>query len=430
MSKKMGFREVVSLVIGSQVGSGVFMLPASLALLGPISVFGWLISSSGAILLALVFAQLCIQLPKAGGPHAYVEAAFGREAAFFTSWVYWMISWVSSIAVIIAAVAYLSPLLNLHSPLQNLILEITLLLIITIINIRGTAFAGSMEFILTIFKCIPLLLIPMLGLFFGSAQNFEPMNPNNFELMDVLHQASLMTLWGFIGLESATVTTAAIDNPQKVIPKAVIIGTITVAGLYILNSIGVMAVVPLQELAGNKAPYVEASSHLFGKGWDKVVAIVASIACIGTLNAWVLTSGQIAYGAAKDNLLPEMLGKVNKYESPYMSLILSFLGSVPLLIMTLDKNLVVQVNKIIDISVTAFLFVYILCMLSYIKLNAHKKPIYLIISLLAVMFCSWALYYTDLSLILWSSIFFLSGLPVYLWQYKHFKRPVKAPKLT
>ena len=419
MSKKMGFKEVVSLVIGSQVGSGVFMLPASLALLGPISVFGWVISSSGAILLALVFAQLCMQLPKAGGPHAYVEAAFGKTAAFFISWTYWLISWVSSIAVIIAAVAYLSPLLGFTSPVQNLTLEIMLLFIVTLVNIRGTALAGSVEVVLTLFKCIPLLIIPIAGLFLCNLQHFQPLNPHNFETIDVLHQASLMTLWGFIGLESATVTTAVIRNPQKIVPKAVVMGTVSVAILYILNSVGIMAVVPIGTLAGSAVPYVEASHILFGSGWDKVIAIIASIACIGTLNAWVLTSGQIAYGGAQDNILPQFFGKLNKYQSPYISLILSFLGSLPLLAMTLDTNLVSQVNTIIDIAVTAFLFIYILCMLAFIKINLNKKPVYVGISILALVFCLWVLCYTALNFILWSAVFFLSGVPVYIWKSRY-----------
>jgi APA family basic amino acid/polyamine antiporter len=427
MSRKMGFKEVVALVIGSQVGSGVFMLPASLALLGPISIFGWIISSGGAILLALVFAQLCLHLPKAGGPHAYVEAAFGRQAAFFVSWTYWLISWVSSIAVIIAAVAYLSPLLGLSSPVQNLILEIALLFFVTLLNIRGTALAGSAEYILTFFKCVPLLVIPIAGLFLCNLQHLQPLNPHHLAPMDVLHQASMMTLWGFIGLESATVTTAVIKSPQKIVPKAVVLGTVSVAALYILNSVGIMAVVPIKILAGNAAPYVEASHILFGNGWNKIIAFIAAIACIGTLNAWVLTGGQIAYGGAQDNILPKFFGKLNKHQSPYISLILSFLGSLPLLAMTLEENLVSQVNMVIEIAVTTFLFVYTFCMLAFIKLNLTKKPVYVFISFLALIFCLWALYYTSLNFILWSAVFFLSGVPVYIWKSKREKIITPCP---
>ena len=114
MIKKLSFRSVVSLVIGSQIGSGVFLLPASLAIVGPIGLFGWLVSGTGAIFLALVFAKLSMLVSnKGGGPHVYVEKAFGKQAAFFVAWTYWLVSWLSSLAVIIAAVSYFSLLVPL-----------------------------------------------------------------------------------------------------------------------------------------------------------------------------------------------------------------------------------------------------------------------------------------------------------------------------
>lgn len=100
MSKKIGFGSALSLVISSQVGSGIFMLPSSLALIGPISLFGWLVSGSFAIFLAILFARLCLDIPKEGGASSYVEAAFGKTLAFFTAWVYWLVYSISDTAVI------------------------------------------------------------------------------------------------------------------------------------------------------------------------------------------------------------------------------------------------------------------------------------------------------------------------------------------
>ena len=107
MSRKMGFWSVFALVTGSQIGTGVFMLPSSLAPYGISSLYGWVLSSLGAIALALVFAALCAQFPKTGGPHVYVKNAFGKPPAFFTGWTYWIISWVSTTAVIVSSVGYL-----------------------------------------------------------------------------------------------------------------------------------------------------------------------------------------------------------------------------------------------------------------------------------------------------------------------------------
>ena len=149
MSKKMGFWSVFAIVTGSQIGSGVFMLPASLAPYGKFSIYGWLISAIGAICLSLVFSGLCQRFPRTGGPHAYAKAMFGYTAAFFTGWTYWVISWVSTTAVIIASISYLSPFIGSPSPFVYLLLELVLLISITYLNLKGVKAAGKAEFVLT-----------------------------------------------------------------------------------------------------------------------------------------------------------------------------------------------------------------------------------------------------------------------------------------
>lgn len=418
MIKKLNFKSVVALVIGSQIGSGVFLLPASLSILGPISLFGWLISSAGAILLALVFAKLSMVVSKGGGPHVYIEKAFGRKAAFFTAWTYWLISWVSSIAVIVAAVGYLSPLIGVTSPLATLLLEIGILTAITLINIRGVVLAGSIEFFLTILKCIPLVIIPITALFFLKTKYFSPLNPAHLDILSSLNTASLMTFWGFVGLETATTTSAMIENPTKTVPRAVVTGTLIVALIYFLNSFGIMGIVPRETLLTTQAPYVEATKILFGSGWDIAIAILAFVACIGTLNAWVLTSGQIAGEASKDHLFPPFFSKTNKAGSPYMSLLISYFCTVPILILTLTPNILTQLNAIIDLSVSTFVLIYLGCAL------AHFKATKSILALFAAAFCVWILMFISVQNLLLCSLFVLSGAPIYFWKKK--KKPTVA----
>lgn len=417
----MGFSSVVSIVVGSQIGSGIFMLPASLALIGPISLFGWLISGSGAILLALVFAQLCIRLPNASGPHAYVGSVFGKNTAFFVGWTYWLISWISSVAVIVATVGYLSPLLGVTSSFAILFLEIFLLFLITILNMKGVAFVGLMEFVLTLFKCIPLLIIPLVSLMYFNPDFLKNKGEHSLNIFGSINKASLLTMWGFIGLETVTVASGVVNNPKKIIPQAVIFGTLAVAAIYVLNSIGIMGVIDPAVLANESAPYSTASEIIFGSWCTKAVSLIATIACIGTLNAWVLTSGQIAYKAAKDGLFPQFFGKTNKQSAPYVSLLIAFVGSIPFLMLTLNESLVAQVNAIIDISVTTFLFIYIACIVSFLillKRDQKKNIFYWASSIFAMGFCFWALLSISLFHLFMSFLFVLSGLPIYLFQYK------------
>ena len=107
--REIGFLTAVALVMGNMIGSGVFLLPASLAPYGGISVIGWLVSAVGAVLLALVFAQLARLAPVAGGPYAYTRMAFGDFAGFLVAWVYWLSVWSGNAAIAVAFVGYLDP---------------------------------------------------------------------------------------------------------------------------------------------------------------------------------------------------------------------------------------------------------------------------------------------------------------------------------
>jgi len=414
----MGFWSVFALVTGSQIGSGVFMLPATLAPFGLYSLSGWLASGLGAIMLSLVFAQLCSWFPKTGGPHVYVKEAFGPTASFFTGWTYWIISWVSTTVVVIGSIGYLMPLLGVSSPTIKLILELALLVSITVLNFRGVAAAGHVELFLTLLKVIPLLIVPLLALFYFKINNFSVSETvSQLTTSQIVSRVTLLTLWGFIGLESATTSAGSVQNPSVTIPKAVVIGTISVALLYLINSIGIMGVIPGNELMYSVAPYAEAVRILFGGSWHLIISLIASMICIGTLNAWMMTSGQIALGLAQDGLMPSMFARKNKYDAPFWGLLVSSVGIVPLLILTANKSFASQVLTIIDFSVTAFLFIYVICCFSFFKILFQKqeklvnKLPHLLYGTIALAFCCWVIYETSLSTLLIATLFTLSGIP-------------------
>ncbi|MCE5293440.1 MAG: amino acid permease [Chlamydiales bacterium] len=415
---KMGFWAVTSLVAGSQIGTGIFLLPASMAAFGAAGLCSWLITATGAMLLAFVFAGLCSSIPKTGGPHTFIETAFGKTFGFFSAWTYWVISWLSTPMVVISVVSYLSPVLGELHPVANFVLEVSILLFITGLNLMGVRSAGRVEFVFTVLKLLPLLLVPVAGIFYFNGAHFVPFNPTEQSTVSVLNAAALLTLWGFIGVESATTPADSVENSKKTIPRAIITGTLLVALVYIFSSIVIMGVVPPEALAASKAPFADAAAIIFGGNWYIVISLAASIVCLGTLNAWVLTSGQIALGAASDGHLPNFFTTKNARGAPKWALLISSLGMVPVLFLTLNKSLIEQVTFIIDVSVTAFLFVYVMSVLSYLKLFAKKSASCLVIGLGALSFCGWALYSSGLQMVLLASCITLTGLPVYLIRHR------------
>lgn len=412
-TKKMGFWAVFSIVFGSQIGSGIFMLPSILAPYGMFGIYGWCFAGAGAVLLALVFSELCSRYPQTGGPHAYVKEVFGTIPAFFIGWAYWLVSWVSTSVVIVSAVAYLSPFFGDLSSNSNLslILEITLLLILTLVNCGSVKLSGEIEFALTILKLIPFVIAPI-ALF----QHFEPSYIVTSEKMlgvsspKLICMATVLCFWGFVGLECATAPAGAVQKPEKNIPKAIILGTCSVAIIYLINSAAVMGVVPSEILAESAAPFVDAINIVAGKNMSLLLSAVASVVCIGTLNAWILASAQISLGLAESKLLPKVFAIKNDNGSPYASVLVSSLGLIPILILTKHESFSKQIGCIIDFSVIVFLIVYIVCCMAYLKIMiSERRIVKSLIGFIATVYCALIIADSSVNAILWTSFFFLSG---------------------
>jgi len=190
---------------------------------------------------------------------------------------------------------------------------------------------------------------------------------------------------------------------------------------YILNYIGITGLVPSSALMQSTAPYTDAAQLLFAGNWHLVIALIAAIICITSLNAWILTSGQIALGLAQDKFLPAWFGALNQYNAPTNAIIISSIGIAPLLILTANDNIATQIISIIDISVIAYVFVYLICSLSFAKLLLRKQQSYqwfeYLFTGISIVFCSWIICQTPVSTLLTASLFTLSGIPLYVGWY-------------
>lgn len=419
--KKIGFFTVIALVIGSQIGSGAFVAPAVMAPFGVLTFFGWILAGCGAISIALVFSKLCSLMPKTGGPHVYAGAAFGTTISFFVGWTYWVISWVSSIAVIQACVGYLLPVIGDHGSQVTLLIEVSLLLLISLLNLQGVQIAGAAEMLMTIMKMIPLVVVPLLSLHVFDIQNFIGTTEfvHNGSIVVNLGRVVMLAMWGFIGIELATTPAESVHNPQKTIPRAIVMGTTIVALVYLLNSIALFGGIPRNELANSSAPYADFVERNFGTAYGTFISIMTSIVCMGTLHAWILSAGQVGFGIARDRLFPKIFGIQNSAGAPIFSIIISAIFSIPLLYMTYKPSIASQVRLVMDFSVTAFLFVYVVCILALIKILIQRKSLKLVhttYSSVALAFCGWMLCSTNWNVLLTALSFVVVGIPIYLWE--------------
>lgn len=418
-SQKLGLWTLVMLVTGNLVGSGVFMLPATLAAFGSLCIGGWVLTSVGAVFLSFVFAALSARRPKTGGPHTYVEDAFGKTAAFYVAWGYWVLSWVSNAALVVGAIGYTSSIFGGISPFSTFLLEAGLIIAIAGINLYGLQMAGRFEFIITVLKLIPLVAVPAIALFYIKLENFVPFNGSTVSDFSAINATALLTLWAFIGLETGTVPGTDVENPKKNIPRGILIGTLIAAFVYIIGTVAIMGVVPRAELLQSKAPYADLATLLFGGYWGIPVAIVAAICCIGALNGWTMVVGRIAFGAANDGLFPAIFKGTTKDGAPFWGIIISSLCSIPFVALSMSECLLKQFNFIIDFSLTLVLVIYLACIAAYFTILKRDQKLTvkaMFVGGISLVFSLWTLWGASPVMLMWSFVILLAGVPVLLWQ--------------
>lgn len=433
----LGIWRATSLVTGNIVGVGLFMLPASLGVFGTIGLLGWTLTAFGSICLALVFARLSHEFPKLGGPYAYSREAFGDFVGFQMAWSYWVGTWASNAAIATGFVSYLSvfwPELN-----QNLGLAFTVSLgtvwLFTFINIVGVKAAGTVQLITTILKIAPLALIAIFGLPQINIEHFFPINPSGMPFWSALSAAAALTLFSFLGLESATIPAEDVENPEKTIPRATVLGTLLAAFIYIGMMIVILGMLSPQQLAGSSAPFADAAANIFGSWAGPFVACAAIVSSLGTLNGWILVQGQMPVAAARDGLFPSFFDKHTKNGSPYLALIISSVLMSIMLWMNYEAGLVEQFTTIVVFTTFAVLLPYLYSTVAELYLlltkpqNMTRGKLIRVttVALLAFLFTIFITIGAGERAVYMGMIFIFSGFPFYvLMKRTHQKKAAKA----
>jgi len=422
---KLGLWMLTALVAGNMIGSGIFLLPASLASYGSISLLSWIFTCAGAILLALVFAKLSTVMPRIGGPYAYCREAFGDFVGFQMAYNYWIALWVGNAAIAVAFTGYLGFFwhgLAGNNQLSCLV-SIAIVWLMTFINLIGIRRAGAVQLVTTILKLLPLILIASLGLLFIQPHNFADFNISGKTNLAAFSGAATLTLWAFIGLESASVPADDVENPKRNIPRATIFGVLITAVIYILSSIAVMGTIPLKELAHSTAPYADAARIMFGPIGSILVAAGAVISCFGALNGWTLLQGQIPLAAARDNLFPKVFMKESRYGTPVVGLVVSSVLITLLLLLTLDQGLVKQFTFIILLATLASLIPYffttmaeLIIFMKFPQEFSGKRILgSVIIAILAGAYAFWTIIGSGQETVFYGTLLFFSSIPIYAW---------------
>ena len=422
----LGFWTATSLVLGNMIGSGIFYLPASLAHVGPISILGWMITAVGAVSLAYVFSKLSLHNPSAGGPFSFTRQAFGDEMGFFMAWGYWIMAWSSNAAVSLAFVSYLShfvPLLA-ESKIASFSVATALIWLTTFLNCRNLKYGGIVQVLTVIIKISPLVAVALVGWYYIDFNNYIPFNPNHDTPFEAINAAAAITMWAFIGLESATVPAESVENPGKTISRATLFGTLLGALIYIIITAVIFGLIPSDKLAQSSAPFVDAANLIFGPWIAPVVGFCVLTSIFGGLKGWIIMQGQIPYALAKEGLFPKAFKKLSDNGTPVFGLVFTSILMTILMSMNYSKSLVTQFNNMILIGTIMTLGTYLSSALASIKLLRHSftvklKPQVIFAVILGSAYCIWAIFGSGIENLMICFIAYACGIPVYIfskWQ--------------
>jgi amino acid transporter len=420
----MGLSALTVFVALNMMGSGIFLLPSSLAKVGSISILGWILSTVGSIALAVTFSKLGFLCPKEGGLYAYARDGLGEYAAFTESWCYWLSLWVGNVAIAVAGIGYMSYFFPaLTHPLTGAIAAVIAIWFFTFLNYPGAGFIGRIQKFTSLGMLIPIVGMAILGWFFFHPDYITSswIVDKKQSAWDAVMAASSLTLWAFLGLESACIVAGVVENPKRNVPIATMLGTLFAAVIYILSTFAIMGVVPAKELATSAAPFSTAAQYMFGNWAGAFVSFCAVVACLGSLNGWVLTTGQVSKAAADDGMFPKIFGETNKYGTPFKGMILTGILMTIMGYVTVSPDLASQFQIITLLCVFTNVVPYILAaagiypIMKANNITGAEFARYGFIALIAIVYCFYALAGSGKDTMFWGSLTMMLAIPMYGW---------------
>ncbi|MFW2850815.1 amino acid permease [Sphingomonas sp. TX0543] len=415
--RALGIWAALALVVGNMIGSGIYLLPATLAPLGANALIGWGVTIAGAMCLAFVFARLAATIPAAGGPYAFATAAFGPTAGFAVAWSYWVLVWAGNGAVAVAVVSALSvPFPAIGSGLPAMALALALIWGLVAVNIRGVGLAGQVQVVTAGLKLVPLAGVILLAawLLLGDGSGALATNAPVPIGASAVAGAAALTFWGFLGVESATVPADKVENAARVVPLVTLAGTALTGLVYFAVAAAIALMMPRAEVAASPAPVAAFLARSFGPGTGDLVALFAAISAFGALNGFILLQGEMPWAMARGGVFPAWFGKETPQGTPARAHLVS--GVLVTLVMALNYGggTGALFEEIASLSLAAGMLAYLASALAALKLLRGDIPAR-IAAVIAAGFVAWMTYGLGLKADLWGLALLALGLPVYWW---------------
>jgi putrescine:ornithine antiporter len=361
--KRMSLIQLTFIVAVNMMGSGIIMLPTNMAQVGAISLLSWIVTALGSMAIAYGFAQAGLFNQRPGGMSAYAEDAYGKSGFFLVFFLYFLSLAIGNVAIGISAVGYLTAFIPwlASSPIATCIGVIALLWLTTVANFGGPSITGRIGSITVWGVIIPVGALSIIGWFWFSSETFAAAwNPQGLSLGQGMGSSISLTLWAFLGMESAAQNSAAVENPKRDVPLACLFGTLGAAIIYILSTTVIQGIVPNAELANSTGPFALAYAQMFNPTVGTIIMALAVLACLGSLLGWQFTIAQTAKSAADDRMFPSFFTKINAMGAPVVGMIILGVVQSLLALSTISPTLSEQFSALVNLAVVTNVIPYII----------------------------------------------------------------------
>jgi len=363
--KKMNVTQLTFIVMVNMMGSGIIMLPTNMAQVGAISLLSWLVTAIGSMAIAYGFAQAGVFNQRAGGMAAYAEDAYGKAGYFQVFFLYFLSLAIANVAVASSALGYMAgffPWLT-STPVATTIGIIGLLWLTTVANFGGPKLTGRIGAVTVWGVILPVGFISIGGWLWFSGDTFAAAwNPNGFTLLEGMGSSISLTLWAFLGMESAAQNSSAVENPKRDVPLACMFGTLGAAAIYILSTTVIQGIVPNAELANSTGPFGLAFAKMFSPMVGNIVMVLSVLACVGSLLGWQFTLASTAKDAADSNMFPGIFSKANKLGAPIAGMLIMGVVQSLMALSTMSPNLSEQFAALVNLAVVTNVVPYIVAL--------------------------------------------------------------------
>jgi APA family basic amino acid/polyamine antiporter len=413
--RDLGIGAALALVIGNMVGSGIYLLPATLAPLGANALIAWGVTIAGAMCLAYMFARLAARVPAAGGPYAFADAAFGPAAGFAVAWSYWVLIWSGNGAIAVAVVSALAVIVpELRGGPASALAALALLWLLVAVNVRGVALAGRVQLVTTLLKLVPLLAVIVLAAWLLAGQGGAALadNPAVPVTGGAIGAAAALCFWGFLGVESATVPADKVADAARVVPLVTLVGAALTGLIYMLVATSVALLLPAGEVAQSPAPVADLLGRYLGSAAGEATALFAAISAFGALNGFILLQGEMPRAMAQGGVFPGWLGRESRHGTPARAHYVSGVLATAVMSLNYTGGTGQLFADIVTISLAAGMLAYFTCALAALKL-LRGEPAARVAALVAAGFVAWLVWGLGTRADLWGLALLALGLPVY-----------------